>query len=120
MGPHSAIEFADKNREMMQIMTLKRDFIKASPFPRVRSTGRASEALLSSVQRLRPEDLLRSDGLLKSGYCEQVGQFGDVSPARVDREYLERGVQTPGCPFHFFYPAVYYQVGTKISSRDNK
>jgi len=33
MGPHSAIEFADKNRMMMPIIPLKSDFIKAPPFP---------------------------------------------------------------------------------------
>jgi hypothetical protein len=58
------------------------------------------------VQRLRPGDLLNSNG--SRIYYKNIwniafwGQFGDVSPTRDQREDLEQGSPNPGLPFSFF------------------
>jgi hypothetical protein len=60
MGPHSAIEFADKNRRMMPIMTLQSDFIKAPPFP-LWFPRAGSQRLSFSACSAYPEDSVNFD-----------------------------------------------------------
>jgi hypothetical protein len=70
-------------------------------------TGREPEVLLFGLQRLRPEDLLNSNrskilfNIFRILFLE--GQFEEVSPTRVQREYLEQGSPNPGLSFSFFF-----------------